>query len=64
MPMPASVTYVSRPKWSSDVDMAHKKKREKGRMDKYLVQRDPKKGMKDKNKRAVKISIEGTKMAL
>lgn len=64
VPQSASVCYVNRPKWGSDVDMSHKKKREHGRLDKYMKQEDPNKKHKIKTKRAVEISIEGRKMAL
>ena len=64
VPQSASVAYVNRPKWNSDVDMSQKKKREHGRLDKYMKQEDPNKRHKIKTKRAVEISIEGRKMAL
>jgi len=66
VPQPASVAYVNRPKWGNEIDMSHKSKREKGRLDKYMKQGTTSKSKmnKDKNKRAVKFSIEGSKMPL
>ena len=64
VPQPMSNAYVNRPKWSSEVDMSHKKQKNHGRLDKYMKQQGDKKGQKHKTKRAVEISIEGRKMAL
>merc|ERR1712223_379324 len=64
VPQPMSAAYVNRPKWSSEVDMSHKKQKNHGRLDKYMKQQSDKKGNKHKTKRAVEISIEGRKMAL
>jgi len=66
VPQAASVAYIARPKWSSEVDMSHKVKKNQGRLDKYMKQQGTSKTAmnKNKNKRAVEFSIEGTKMPL
>ena len=63
VPQASKGAYVKRPQWNSDVDMSRSRKREAGRLDKYVkVASEKKKG--GKTKRAVEISIEGRKMAL
>jgi len=63
VPQPVNKDYVNRPQWQNEVDMSRKKEKSSNRFDKYIkIGNEKKKG--GKTKRAVAISIEGTKMPL
>merc|ERR1712156_1341822 len=63
VPRPTTTAYINRPEWTSDVDMSRIQKKEATRLDRY-IRAEARKKIERKERRAVKISIEGTKMGL
>lgn len=63
VPQPSGKEYVSRPDWQTTVDISQTKKKERTRLEKHmLLANERKKNSKDR--RAVTMSLEGTKMPL
>ena len=63
VPLPSSKDYVSRPEWQTTVDISQSKKKEVTRLERHFrAAAERKKNAKDR--RAVTMSLEGTKMPL
>jgi len=63
VPQPSGKEYVARPDWQTTVDISQSKKKERTRLEKHmLLANERKKNSKDR--RAVAMSLEGTKMPL
>ena len=64
VPRQKSQNYVNRPEWQSQTDISRTEKKEKTRLEKHMIALAERKKHARGGRRAVAISIEGTKMPL
>jgi len=63
VPQPSGKEYVARPDWQNTVDISVSKKKERTRLEKHMLL-DKARKQNSKDRRAVSMSLEGTKMPL